>query len=309
MTLSLRSKLIAIVGATAACFVFALAIFVRLAWQQSNHLDDLEQRLVPKLELEPRLLAQFEQLAQGLKDAVAAQDRAAVAGTAQIVDSMFALIADAKGALDAGSGEALREALGAYHRSAVNVSRRLLDAETGEELVEAMDAMQTQHKLSIAVIERTTRLDRGSLRSGFETLHHSTRMAGRYGLGVGVLSLVLVAGLSIWLGRGALQSLESITQGFARFARGKFDQPIVTSSSDELGKLAHEANQMATALGQFILGRETANWLRDRALCVLADGRVQGGFLCVGQSEEVRAGTQGFRELEGSAHIYRRGQA
>ncbi len=49
--------------------------------------------------------------------------------------------------------------------------------------------------------------------------------------------------------------------------------------------------------------------LRERALCVLSDGLVQGGFLCVGQSEVVPTGTPGFREFERSAHIYRRGQA
>lgn len=261
MSLSLRAKLMLIVGAAAASLAIVIAIGVHLAWRQSKDLDELEQRLVPKLELEPRLMARFEHLGQSLKDGVAAQDRSALEATEALRSGMFALIAQAGDALEPHAAQELRDAIASYHRIALEVSFRLLDEEAGEELVLAMSSMQAEHRRTAQVIERVAKLDRGTLRSGFETLRESGSSAQRYGLGIGALSLCLVIGLSLWLGRGALHSLALITQGFARFGEGKFDRPILLGSTDELGGLAHEANRMATALERLSQERDASEWI------------------------------------------------
>ena len=262
MHLSLRAKLISIVAATAVSFAVVIVFDVRLVARQNHALDELEQRLVPKLELEPRLSAQFEQLAQAFKDGVAAQDRAAIEATDEIQERMSASIAQAGSAIEPADAEELRQLLTTYQRTAVNVSLRLLDGEAGEELVADMTRMQEQHKRTLEAIERAARLDRQTLRAGFEGLHRSSAEAARYRLGIGLVALTLVFGLSAWLGRGALRSLARITHGFERFAQGKLDEPIVPASADELGALAHEANRMAAALSKLGAERDAADWVK-----------------------------------------------
>src|SRR5690349_22478829 len=144
MHLSLRAKLVSIVAATAVSFAVVIVFDVRLVARQNHVLDELEQRLVPKLELEPRLTAQFEQMAQAFKDGVAAQDRAAIEATDLIRQHMYAAIAQAGSAIDPADAQAVQEALIVYQRTAVNVSLRLLDGEAGEELVRDMTRMQEQ---------------------------------------------------------------------------------------------------------------------------------------------------------------------
>src|SRR5688572_27800672 len=262
MHLSLRVKLFMIVGASALSLATLIVSDLRLVGRQNANLEELEQRLVPKLELQPRLLAQFDHLGQALKDAVAAQDRAALDATDELRAGIDATIERAGPALEPQQAQALRESVAAYHRVAINVSMRMLDGEAGEALVVAMNSMQDRHKRTVELIERVAGLDRATLHGGFATLHRTSEEAARTRLRVGLLSLTLVIALSVWLGRGALRSLARITEGFDRFARGKLDEPIVPSSADELGTLAHEANRMAAALSQLILERDASDWIR-----------------------------------------------
>jgi CheY-like chemotaxis protein/signal transduction histidine kinase/HAMP domain-containing protein len=261
MSLSLRAKLILIVGATAASLAIVIALGVQLSLQQSQRLDDLEQRLVPKLELAPRLEAQFDRLGQDLKDAVAAQDRAALDATDRLLTGMFELIEQAGSALGPGEPAQLREGIADYHRLAMNVSSRLLDGETGEQLVDAMSAMQAKHQSTMALIERVARLDRRTLKSGFETLHESSKRANQSGLAIAAATLLLVIGLSAWFARQSLDALAEMAAGFTRFGKGDFDQPIVLASDDELGRLALEANRMASALQHLSARRDASDWI------------------------------------------------
>jgi CheY-like chemotaxis protein/signal transduction histidine kinase len=262
MHLSLRVKLFMIVGATALSLAVVIVSDLRLARHQEVNLQELQQRLVPKLELEPRLLSQFEQLGQALRDAVAAQDRGALEATDELRAAIDATIERAGPALERHQAQELRAAVAAYHRAAVKVSMRMLDGEAGEEIVSAMNAMQERYKHTVALIKQLAGLDRATLNAGFASLHQTREDAARSRLSVGLASLTLVIALSLWLGRGALRSLARITEGFDRFARGKLDEPIVPSSADELGTLAHEANRMAAALQRLSLERDASDWIR-----------------------------------------------
>ena len=124
MHLSLRTKLTLIVGATAFALSSVTVLSLQLGAQQSQALWDLEQRLVPKLELETKLLSQFEQLGQALKDAVAARERSGLVEADALRDAMDESIARAGPALEPGAADALRVAIERYHRSARHVSQR-----------------------------------------------------------------------------------------------------------------------------------------------------------------------------------------
>jgi signal transduction histidine kinase/DNA-binding response OmpR family regulator/HAMP domain-containing protein len=262
MKLSLRSKLFLIVGATAASLAIVIAIGVELAGLQREGLDSLERRVLPKLELEPRLAAQFERLGQHLRDAVAAQDKSALVASNVLVNEMFQLLERAGSALEPVAAAELRAAITVYHERARDVSGRLIDGETGEALVEAMEAMQAQQKHVQTAIQHVAGLDKHVLEHSFQSLRASSKTAGQAGLAIALGSLALVIGLSIWLGRGALASLAGIGRGMDRFARGEFGEPIEIPSADEIGQLALEANRMAAALDELIRRRDAADWVR-----------------------------------------------
>ncbi len=67
-----------------------------------------------------------------------------------------------------------------------------------------------------------------------------------------VLTLLLVALLSVVQIRRTMVPLERLIAGTRRFAREQFDQPVVVDSNDEFGRLAQSLNHMARRLGQQI---------------------------------------------------------
>jgi hypothetical protein len=128
---SLRAKLFVIVGAAALGLVMVMALTALIGLRETRELQAIENRLLPRLALGPRLEADFERLGRAMQDAVAAQDRQAVDETASIRRAMFERIAAAPGALGETQVAAIRRKTDAYYESAREVSRRLIDQETG----------------------------------------------------------------------------------------------------------------------------------------------------------------------------------
>ncbi|HEY3500937.1 MAG TPA: response regulator [Polyangiaceae bacterium] len=255
MDLSFRTKLKAIVVATTLAFVSVLLLNGWLGYRQARSLEDVESRMVPKLELGPRLEAQFQRLRQSMQDAVAAQDAAALDESIRLRNELIGSISSAGAALTPAEAAQLRHAVTSYHESAYAVSRRLMRGEGGEALVDALSAMQAQQRSTDALIERSARLDRRELSRAFADVRGDVAAGTRYGVWIGAAGLGLILLLSSWLGRGVLRTLGDMSSGMGRFATGDFREPIPITTHDELGKVAREANQMAASLAR-------SDWLR-----------------------------------------------
>src|SRR5690554_2312050 len=103
-----------------------------LGSRHDRELDDLERRLVPRLELGPRLLADLERLRRAMQDAVSAQDHDALAATIEIRDALVGSLDTAGPALHPVDAERIRGAVHEYHRVARDISLRLIEGEGGE---------------------------------------------------------------------------------------------------------------------------------------------------------------------------------
>jgi CheY-like chemotaxis protein/signal transduction histidine kinase len=255
LNLTFRAKITAIILLTTLAFGSVLLISTWLGWREARALEDVEGRMVPKLELGPRLESQFEHLRQSMQDAVAAQDPAALDESIQQRNAFIATVAAAGPALAPAEAAELRHSVTAYHDAAYGVSRRMLRGETGEALVDAVAAMQAQQHATEALIASAARLDRHELSRAFADVRHGITAGTRYALVIGLVNLALVLGLAAWTGRAAVAALASLSSGVARFATGNFREPIPVRGEDELTTLAVETNRMAEALRR-------SDWLR-----------------------------------------------
>jgi CheY-like chemotaxis protein/signal transduction histidine kinase/HAMP domain-containing protein len=255
LQLSFRAKLISIVVATILAFAAVLAVGAYVGHRQVQALDDVEGRMVPKLELGPSLKSQFEHLRQGMHDAVAAQDSAALDVSLRQRNELLRTVAAAGSALRAEDAALLRDSITAYHQAAFDASRRLLRGESGESMVDALAAMQVQQHATESLIETAAKLDKRELAGGFGAVRQGVTNGTRYGLFIGLLALLPVLLLSSWVGRGVFRTLADMSTGMSRFATGNFDTAIPVTSEDELGQLAREANQMAASLRR-------ADWIK-----------------------------------------------
>jgi CheY-like chemotaxis protein/signal transduction histidine kinase len=262
MRVTLRARLGAIVGTSALAFVVLIVAGTVAMRRTQSGLQTIERRYLPKVDLQPRLEAQLERLQRTFQDAVSAHDPEALGASGEIKGSFFGLLADAEEALDRNQVTALRAALEDYDRSASELARRLIRGETGEAVVGAMSAMQAKRNSVADLIGATTAFERGELALAFSATAHTLEESARVRLYISIACLLTVISLSIWIGRGVLRTVASLTEGLERFGAGDFDHPIVIRSQDELGDVARRANAMADSLRRLSSERDRNDWLK-----------------------------------------------
>ncbi len=263
MNSSLRSRLLLIVGAATLSLVVSLIGSALIGAQQTRDLRDVEQRLVPKLELGPKLESEFDHLRQTMQDAVSAQDAPALDATLELRNQMFDTIGASHGVIDPNDAALLRWTVHDYYEVAHDVSRRLIAGETGEDLVDVMARMQAQQAKTSALIKRTTGLSRSELTASFGAVVNANQHADRFRLGIGLVGLALVLAFSLSASQSVLRGIRSLSSGFSRFATGDFRERIPEAGFEELAKLAREANQMAANLRELAEQRDRHDWLKE----------------------------------------------
>jgi CheY-like chemotaxis protein/signal transduction histidine kinase len=266
---TIRSKLGAIVVAATLSFAVLVVATALISRKLEAELATIQGRYLPKMDLGPRLEADFEGARRAFQDAVGSHDLDAVAEARDRRHLLLDRLAEARGVLDPAQTATLVRALEDYFGSASDVSRRLIGGETGEPLLEAMSAMQARQARVRELIKDATGLDRGQLREAFLEISRTQDRVGRVRMWLSAACLGLVISLSLWVGKSVLRSLGAITTGLRRFGDGDFTKVIVVDANDELRDVAGQANQMADSLRRLAFERERAEWL-DNAHATLS---------------------------------------
>jgi CheY-like chemotaxis protein len=256
-----RIKLLGIVGVAAASLAVLIALSAANSAQIEDQLRTIRDRHVPRLEQGPRLNHQFERVRLAMQDAVAAQDRAALEDTSSARDEFLQLLRS--GALSSADARELASAFQDYYYDAArDVSRRLIEGESGEALVNNMSAMQARQLRAAELLHRATAFDQRGLTQAFEAVSHAELEAARQRLLLSLGCLGIVLALSLWMSRGMVRSIAALSAGFDRFGKGDLRVPIPVTSNDELGMLAERANDMVTSLARLHRERDRSDWLR-----------------------------------------------
>jgi signal transduction histidine kinase len=256
MRITFRVKLLGIVGIAAAAFLLIIVASSVVAARVERQLAFIQRRYVPKVELEPQLQGQLERLGRGFQDAVTAHDTDALDATRDLERDFLARLAAARDATEPSDAAELGSAVEVYWAKGYDVSRRLIAGETGEGVIDAIASMQGTQARAVALVKKTTALDRSEMGAAFEAAFQAEAAARRYQIWVSVACLGLALVLSVALSRGLVQSVSALTRGFASFGRGEFGEAIPAVSHDELGDLARDANAMAASLDRHISDRK-----------------------------------------------------
>jgi CheY-like chemotaxis protein/signal transduction histidine kinase len=262
MRLSFRAKLIALVAVAALAFLVLAAVGTLYSLRVRDHLERIQALHLPRLELGPKLEGQVEKLSRAFQDASAAKDADMLAQTVDLKQALLDDLAGAGRIVGAAEAAALRGAIEDYHAAATGVTRRLIAGETGEALVDAMEAMQGKHAQVTAILVRGFHVDREGLARDFDTAAQEQINATRIRLLITAICLGVVMLLSYLIGRGVLGSLTRLTEGFGRFGQGRFGEPIPITTRDELGEVSRQANQMAHQLQEAADVRARSDWIK-----------------------------------------------
>ncbi|HEX8794051.1 MAG TPA: ATP-binding protein [Polyangiaceae bacterium] len=248
MRFAFRNKLLGIAAVPAAAMVAILAGSRILSARVDRQLSHIQRQYLPLVELEPQLEAGLERIDRGFQDAVAAHDLDALDAMGEVRREFVGRLDAAREATDPATAAELRGALDVYFAKADQVSRRLFAGETGEDLVDAIQAMQAAHARTATLVKQTAALDPGALAAAFRAALDAESTASTYRMWLCIASLVVATSLTIAMSRGLVRNVAALARGFSRFGRGAFDEPIGVSSRDEFGQLARDANAMAASL-------------------------------------------------------------
>jgi CheY-like chemotaxis protein/HAMP domain-containing protein len=263
MLASLRARLTLIVGIALSALLLILGVGTYIAQRQAHDLAYIQGRLLPKLQFGPKLEGQFEKLRQGLQDAAAAQDKAALDASYKAKQELFELIANSSAILKPAEAATLRWSIQEYYESGYDVARRLIAGETGETLVDDMTKMQARHNKAREAVRRASGFDQQELAQSFATVRDAAAQAARLRIAIGATALVLVLVLTFLVGRRVVRALDDLSHGLLRFSTGDLSSPIPVHSGDELGAIATQANQMAASLKTLGEQRDRNDWLRE----------------------------------------------
>jgi signal transduction histidine kinase/CheY-like chemotaxis protein/HAMP domain-containing protein len=273
MRVSFRSKLLILVGTAAAALVTLVLASGVLSQRVERHIENIRRQYLPRVGLRPELSAQFERMQRGFQDAVAANDKDKLAGTAELKRQFLQKLAAASEAIDPQLAAALAQAVEDFHARGLVVSGRLIAGETGESVVAQMSEMQEKRARVVDLLDKATVFNPAELTSAFNAASDAQRTASSVRVAISGICVVLVFLLFLWISRDVLGSLSHLTEGFRRFGEGNFATAIPVVSKDELGDLARQANQMAQSLQRLEAERSRVDWLKGAQTGLLEELR------------------------------------
>ncbi|CAN5885345.1 hypothetical protein BH11MYX3_BH11MYX3_47400 [soil metagenome] len=248
--LRFRTRIGLLVAIAAFGLITVTSVTLVLGRRAEQQLFGIETRYVPLIELDRDLKALFAAITRALEDAASAAEESRLADADKLVAELehrielgASTIAD-KG----GDPRSLAVELRIYYAAAREVSAALMAGTSAAQIAPKIEAMRNAQQAFAALLDTSTAPDRRRLAEAFATTRGSQRQALWVDIGVATSVLVLMALLSWRIIRRTARSLQAVSHGVQRLARGEFGIEIDVTSPDELGELAREGNRTAERL-------------------------------------------------------------
>jgi methyl-accepting chemotaxis protein len=237
-------------------FVIILLTATVLGQLSARRLQLIEDGFVPSLEVSRDLEVILANLQRTMQDAVAAADTEILVDADALRVAFLERLDGARGnpVLLAADLDDLAGQFDDYYGIARATTERMIDGETGDAVLVAVQDMSTRYNAIRDQLQMRTGDDRVSIGAGLAAARSAQRLVVAATVTVAIISLVLGAGLSVVIIRSVTASVYQVANGFARMSSGNFSRKLEVLAKDEFGDLAREANNMMDIVGEMIGG-------------------------------------------------------
>jgi len=259
--LKFRHRIGLLVLLAAIALVSVTIVTLVLGRRSEQQLTGIETRYVPLIELDRDLKQLAAEVTKALEDAAGAAEESKLEEADRLAAAFLQRLTEGRSTI-AGNGadpDALATAFTIYYGAARDVSASLVAGAPTAQLAPKIEAMR-EHQRAVAVrLDTAASPDRTRLAAAFATARDSQNESLQIDILVACSALVLMALVSWQLIRRTVRSLQAVSEGVERLARGEFNRAIDVPSGDEIGDLAREANRTAVRLREQAQATETAN--------------------------------------------------
>lgn len=213
--------------------------------------------LVPDVKLSAQLSAALVSIQRGLQDAVTSGDPTAIDKIDALRDGFMLRLqsSSANPLFAAGQIEATRKEMEQYYTQARATTLRMINGETGDDLVLELEKMRKYHQGLVHRLQTIEAQNERGIREAFEA---SARFTTRAMAAVVLLCIAILIGASLFVEKTVTRSLRNVVAITQRVVNGDLTTPIEVTSSDELGEvlaaLRGMSETLSSVLGQVRIG-------------------------------------------------------
>ncbi len=252
--LRFRHKLLLLPLLAAVGFVLVLGVSIFFSVRNQRLLDQIEQGYYPAVGNAEAMNQILTAIQRGLQDAVAAQNAAAL----EEVDALHAALlkrlteSTTNTVIDQSEHRRIREAYEQYYAAARPTTLRMINGETGDSLLAALQTMKERYNTVQKMLGDDLEDDKAAVASSFQKTAQTQRTTTLLMIAVVLLCIAALVFVSLYVSGHVTRSLDFVVNVAERVANGDLTSEIEVSSTDELGKLLGAMQEMSLKLSEII---------------------------------------------------------
>lgn len=262
--LQLRHRISLLVVLATVALAITTSVTLVLGRRAEEQLTGIETRYVPLIELNADLERMFAATTRALEDAASAGEESKLDEADRSSAALLTRLAQSeRTVIDNGADpKALAASFRAYYTIAREVSAELARGTPFGVLGDAIETMTKQQRELVRQLGVATSPNRQRLEAAFAAARQSQQTALRMHILVACVAFAVMVLLSWRIIRGMVTSLQAVSEGMERLARGDFSRPIEVPPGDEIADLAREANRTATRLQEYRQASDREAWIK-----------------------------------------------
>jgi methyl-accepting chemotaxis protein len=252
--LEIKHKMLLIPAFATLGFLIILGVSGYLDRKTESELVVVQTGYYPSVELSRDVEDGLSKLQRGLQDAVSASNASALEDTDKLHKELTARINSGKtnSVLDSRELDRLKNEIDDYYGLARDTSARMIRAETGESIVNALQTMRTRYTAIDAQVKSNTARDKKAIATAFKNVDARQHMATWIlALAIMVIVIALAAG-SIYLAQTITRSFREVVRVTRAFSEGDLALDLTITTRDETGQVLEAIRDMQTKLRSVI---------------------------------------------------------
>ena len=252
--LRIKSKLLVLPAFAALGLLIVLVTSFVLADSEERQIRLVENHYYPSVQLSAEIETRFAALQRGLQDAVAARNANGLDDTDALYAQLVKRIESGRriSVLDPKESEALKAATDQYYKLARDTSSRMIHGQSGEGILEALQAMQGQYAAVANRVKKDAERDQEAIRSAFAAAANIRRKAKWIMAIILLASVAALSAASLILARLLTRSFDQVVRVTRELAGGDLRIDVEITSADETGQALSAMKDMGAKLRSVI---------------------------------------------------------